>query len=160
MATRVMTLLCGAKRYAAVRCLTSVPCRQLSLSANLLERFFTEKHEWVSIDGNMGTVGVSHHAQEALGDVVYVQPPEVGAEIEQGSECGAVESVKAASEIYSPVSGSVTEVNKALEDKPGLINSSCYEDGWIFKLKLKNPEQVKSLMHEKAYHEFLKTADH
>jgi len=156
---RVMTSC--VKRYASPLTVSLTQRRQFSVSTSgLLQRHFTEKHEWVMINGNIGTVGVSHHAQEALGDVVYVQPPEVGADIEQGSECGAVESVKAASEIYSPVSGSVIEVNTALEDKPGLINSSCYENGWIFKLQLKNPDEIKSLMHEKAYHEFLKTADH
>ncbi|OQR68592.1 glycine cleavage system H protein [Tropilaelaps mercedesae] len=84
----------------------------------------------------------------------------VGQELNQGSECGAVESVKAASEIYSPVSGVVEEINNTLEDKPALINTSCYDDGWIFKLRLSNPEELKSLMKEKAYEAFLKTAVH
>ncbi|OQR75035.1 glycine cleavage system H protein, partial [Tropilaelaps mercedesae] len=139
-------------RLSSYRCLAKTsPC---------LERFFTEKHEWVNVNGPWGTVGISNHAQEALGDVVYVQPPEVGQELNQGSECGAVESVKAASEIYSPVSGVVEEINNTLEDKPALINTSCYDDGWIFKLRLSKPEELKSLMNEKAYEAFLKTAAH
>lgn len=112
------------------------------------------------MDGKIGTVGISQHAQEALGDVVYVQPPDLDADLSQHDECGAIESVKAASEIYTPVSGKVTEVNKALEDKPALVNSSCYDEGWIFKLELKNPDELKSLMDEKQYEEFLKSSAH
>lgn len=157
---RAITALRAAPAVAA-RLSLAPRHQQLSTSARCLERFFTEKHEWVEVKGDVGTVGVSNHAQEALGDVVYVQPPEVGAELSAGGECGAVESVKAASEIYSPVSGVVTEANKALEDKPALINTSCYGEGWIFKLKLSNPDEVKSLMNEKAYEDFLKTSsDH
>lgn len=110
------------------------------------------------VDEDVGMVGISQHAQEALGDVVYVQPPDIGTELAQHDECGAIESVKAASEIYTPVSGKVTEVNKALEDIPSLVNSSCYDKGWIFKLKVKNPDELKSLMDEKAYEEFLKSS--
>ncbi|CAN8024185.1 unnamed protein product [Ixodes persulcatus] len=129
-------------------------------AANHTERRFSEKHEWVTVEGKIGTVGISQHAQEALGDVVYVQPPDVDLDLNQHDECGAIESVKAASEIYTPVSGKVTEVNKALEDKPALVNSSCYDEGWIFKLELKNPDELKSLMDEKAYEEFLKSSSH
>lgn len=139
------------------RCAGSARCFAVS-SSSKAERKFSEKHEWVVVDGDVGTVGISNHAQEALGDVVYVQPPDVGTEITQHDECGAIESVKAASEIYTPVSGKVTEVNKALEDKPALVNSACYGEGWIFKLKLKNPDELKSLMDEKAYEEFLKSS--
>uniref|UniRef100_V5H8T2 Glycine cleavage system H protein n=1 Tax=Ixodes ricinus TaxID=34613 RepID=V5H8T2_IXORI len=116
-----------------------------SVQTNHTERRFSEKHEWVTVEGKIGTVGISQHAQEALGDVVYVQPPDVDLDLNQHDECGAIESVKAASEIYTPVSGKVTEVNKALEDKPALVNSSCYDEGWIFKLELKNPDELKSL---------------
>ncbi|XP_022665267.1 uncharacterized protein LOC111272340 isoform X2 [Varroa jacobsoni] len=132
----------------------------IATSSCCFERLFTEKHEWVEVNDGLGTVGISDHAQEALGDVVYVQPPEIGQELCQGSECGAVESVKAASEIYSPVSGVVEEINKALEDKPALINSSCYKDGWIFKLRLSKPEELESLMNEKVYENYLKTTAH
>ncbi|KAK8765359.1 glycine cleavage system H protein, mitochondrial [Amblyomma americanum] len=140
------------QRYAG-----SSRCFTLSASSKA-ERRFSEKHEWVVVDGDVGTVGISQHAQEALGDVVYVQPPDIGTELTQHDECGAIESVKAASEIYTPVSGKVTEVNKALEDKPSLVNSSCYDEGWIFKLKVKNTDELKSLMDEKAYEEFLKSS--
>uniref|UniRef100_C9W1H0 Glycine cleavage system H protein n=1 Tax=Rhipicephalus sanguineus TaxID=34632 RepID=C9W1H0_RHISA len=139
------------------QCAVSSRCFSFGPSSNA-ERRFSEKHEWVVMDGDIGTVGISQHAQEALGDVVYVQPPDIGTELTQHDECGAIESVKAASEIYTPVSGKVTEVNKALEDKPALVNSDCYNEGWIFKLKVKNPDELKSLMEEKAYEEFLKSS--
>lgn len=138
-------------------CAVSYRCFSLSPSSKA-ERRFSEKHEWVVMDGDIGTVGISQHAQEALGDVVYVQPPDIGMELTQNDECGAIESVKAASEIYTPVSGNVTEVNKALEDKPALVNSDCYNEGWIFKLKVKNTDELKSLMDQKAYEEFLKSS--
>ncbi|XP_076325019.1 glycine cleavage system H protein, mitochondrial [Tachypleus tridentatus] len=125
----------------------------------VVDRKYTEKHEWVLLSGDIGTVGISDYAQEALGDVVYVQLPEVGSEYNQHDECGAVESVKAASEIYCPVSGKVTEVNKHLEDRPGLVNSSCYQDGWLFKLQLGNPEEFESLLDEDDYNKYLKTME-
>ncbi|KAL1517081.1 hypothetical protein ABEB36_000891 [Hypothenemus hampei] len=123
------------------------------------ERLFTEKHEWVQVDGKIGTVGISHYAQEALGDVVYAQLPEVGTEIQQKDECGALESVKAASEIYSPVSGKVVEKNVAVEESPSLINTSCYEKGWLFKLELSNESELQELMNETKYKEYLKTQE-
>lgn len=122
-------------------------------------RKYTDKHEWVSVDGKIGTVGVSDYAQEALGDVVFVQLPEIGKELMQNDECGVIESVKAASEIYSPVSGKVTEINKNLEDTPGLINKSCYVEGWLFKLQLTKLEEVNSLMDEENYKKFLQTIE-
>ena len=96
---------------------------------------FSETHEWVKIEGNIGTVGVTKHAQEELGDIVYVEVPEVGAALSAGEQAGVVESVKAASDIYSPVQGEVVEVNEALEEQPETVNGSPYEDGWIFRLK-------------------------
>lgn len=93
------------------------------------ERRFTEKHEWVSFEGTSGTVGISTYAQEALGDVVFAQLPDVGTVLKQNDECGALESVKAASEVYSPVSGEVTEKNAAVEETPSLINTNCYDEG-------------------------------
>lgn len=109
------------------------------------------------MEGKVGTIGISKYAQEALGDIVYAQLPEVGTELSQKDECGALESVKAASEVYSPVSGKVTEKNAAVEDTPALINTSCYEQGWLFKLELTKPEELDKLMDEKQYEEFLKT---
>ncbi|KAK7063102.1 hypothetical protein SK128_021242 [Halocaridina rubra] len=120
------------------------------------DRKYTEKHEWVAVNGNIGTIGITNYAQESLGDIVYAQLPEIDAEFEQMDECGALESVKAASELYSPVSGKVTETNKAVEDQPGLINQSCYDEGWLFKLELSVPSEIDGLMDEAAYEKFLK----
>ncbi|XP_068215247.1 glycine cleavage system H protein isoform X2 [Palaemon carinicauda] len=103
--------------------------RHLSTTECVLgDRKFTEKHEWVDVTGNIGTIGITNYAQESLGDIVYAQLPEVGGEFEQMDECGALESVKAASELYSPVSGKVTEVNTGVEEQPALINQSCYDE--------------------------------
>lgn len=136
-------------------------CRFLNTSSFLLkERLFTDKHEWVAVDGDIGTVGISKFAQEALGDVVFAQLPDVGTKLGQKDECGALESVKAASEVYSPVSGTVTEKNTAVEETPGLVNSSCYEDGWLFKLRLTKPDELSKLMNEEQYAEFLKNDAH
>lgn len=126
-----------------------------------LERKFSKKHEWVLVDGNnIGTVGISNYAQEALGDVVYAQLPDAGTILLKDDECGALESVKAASEIYSPVSGDVSEKNKATEDTPSLVNTSCYKDGWLFKIKLAKPAELEELMNEKEYEEYLKQDAH
>lgn len=108
-------------------------------------------------ENNIGTVGISTYAQEALGDIVYAQLPDIGSSFRQKDECGALESVKAASEIYCPVSGDVTEKNTAVEDTPSLINTSCYENGWLFKIKLAKPSELEELLDEKQYEEFLKT---
>lgn len=112
------------------------------------------------MDGDIGTVGISNYAQEALGDVVYAQLPDIGTNFRQSDECGALESVKAASEIYSPVSGDVTEKNSAVEDTPSLVNTSCYENGWLFKIKLAKKSELDDLMSEKQYEEFLKNDAH
>uniref|UniRef100_A0A0N7ZCS0 Glycine cleavage system H protein n=1 Tax=Scylla olivacea TaxID=85551 RepID=A0A0N7ZCS0_SCYOL len=120
---------------------------------------YTEKHEWVAVDGNIGTIGITNYAQEALGDIVYAQLPEVDTQYEQMEECGALESVKAASELYCPVSGKVTEINTAVEDQPSLINKSCYEEGWLFKLELTVPSEIDELMDEAAYEKFLKESE-
>ncbi|KAL1379273.1 hypothetical protein quinque_004748 [Culex quinquefasciatus] len=131
-----------------------------TLVTYLGERLFTDKHEWVAVDGDIGTVGISKFAQEALGDVVFAQLPDVGTKLAQKDECGALESVKAASEVYSPVSGTVTEKNTAVEETPGLVNSSCYENGWLFKLRLTKSEELSKLMNEEQYAEFLKHDAH
>ncbi|VEN55064.1 unnamed protein product [Callosobruchus maculatus] len=123
-------------------------------------RLYTDKHEWVEVrDNGIGIVGISDYAQEALGDVVYAQLPDVNTVLKQKDECGALESVKAASELYSPVSGKVIEKNKEVEDTPSLINSSCYEKGWLFKVELANNDEVKNLMSEVQYKQFLKTQE-
>ena len=112
---------------------------------------YTPEHEWIRVEGNVGTVGITPYAQEQLGDVVFVELPEVGRKAEQGKEIAVVESVKAASEIFAPVSGSVIEVNKALPDAPATVNSDPLGAGWFFKMKLSDPAQLAKLMDEAAY---------
>jgi len=109
------------------------------------------------VQGKIGTVGISQYAQESLGDIVFAQLPDVGAEYSQHAECGALESVKAASELYTPVSGKVTSQNVALVDKPGLINKSCYDQGWLFTIELSKVDELKNLMDEAKYQAFLKS---
>ncbi|CAK9828996.1 Glycine cleavage system H protein, mitochondrial [Anthophora retusa] len=121
------------------------------------ERLYTSKHEWITIDGKIGTIGISNYAQDSLGDVVYAQLPEIGSEIEREAECGSLESVKAASELFSPVSGKVIEKNEAVEKTPSLINTSCYEKGWLFKVEITNLDEIKELMNEDAYNQYLKS---
>ncbi|MCG8694841.1 MAG: glycine cleavage system protein GcvH [Minwuiales bacterium] len=116
---------------------------------------FTEDHEWISVDGDVGTVGISDYAQEQLGDVVFVELPEVGRQLEKGGEAAVVESVKAASEIYAPASGEVTEINDSLEDAPATVNQSPFGDGWFFKIKLSDPDELDALMDEAAYKSFV-----
>lgn len=113
---------------------------------------YAESHEWLRLEGD-GTalVGVTDHAQDALGDVVYVELPEIGARIDAGAEVAVVESVKAASDIYSPVTGEILLINDALEDQPDLVNSSPYADGWLFSVRLDNPEEVKAMLDADAY---------
>ena len=112
---------------------------------------YTTDHEYVRTEGKIGTVGISNYAQEQLGDIVFVELPAVGATFKKGDEVAVVESVKAASEIYAPVSGTVTEVNEALSDEPGLINSDPAAAGWIFKLELSDEAELESLLDEAAY---------
>lgn len=131
------------------------------VSLYTLERKYTKKHEWVQVEeNNIGTVGISTYAQEALGDIVYAQLPDIGSSFRQKDECGALESVKAASEIYSPVSGDVTEKNLDVEETPSLINTSCYDKGWLFKIKLAKPSELDELLDEQQYGEFLKSDAH
>uniref|UniRef100_A0A8D0GTC3 Glycine cleavage system H protein n=1 Tax=Sphenodon punctatus TaxID=8508 RepID=A0A8D0GTC3_SPHPU len=134
--------------------------RSLSAGALLLAaRKFTDKHEWISVENGIGTVGISNFAQEALGDVVYCSLPEVGTKLNKQDEFGALESVKAASELYSPLTGEVTEVNTALADNPGLVNKSCYEDGWLMKMTVDNPSELDELMSEDAYEKYVKSIE-
>lgn len=124
------------------------------------DRRFTDKHEWVLVDGKVATVGITNYAQEALGDVVFAQLPEIDTLLTQKEECGALESVKAASELYSPISGKVVAKNEAVEETPSLINSSCYDKGWLFKVDISAKEEVDALMDEAQYEAYLKSADH
>ncbi|WIO74442.1 glycine cleavage system protein GcvH [Porticoccaceae bacterium LTM1] len=115
---------------------------------------YIASHEWIRDEGDgTVTVGVTDHAQEALGDVVFVELPEVGNTVEAGDDAGVVESVKAASDIYSPVSGEIIAVNEDLEDAPETVNSSPYGDGWFFKIKLSDPAELESLLDADAYQE-------
>ena len=115
--------------------------------------YYSESHEYVKVEGNIGIIGITDYAQKALGNVVYVDMPEVDDEVEAGAEFGAVESVKAASDLNSPVSGTVVEVNEALEDAPELINQDAYEN-WIIKVELSDKGELENLMDAKAYTEF------
>ena len=119
--------------------------------------YFTREHEWVRLDGDTATVGISNHAQEALGDIVFAEVPEAGRRVSKGQEAAVVESVKAASDVYAPVSGEVIEGNQAIADDPALINSDPEGEGWFFKLKLDDPGELESLMDESAYREWVKT---
>ena len=116
---------------------------------------YSKDHEWVRVDGDVATVGISDYAQEQLGDVVYVELPEVGRTVAQAEEAAVVESVKAASEIYAPVSGEVVEVNQALEDDPALVNGDATGAGWFLKLRLSAPDELDGLMDEAAYADFV-----
>lgn len=115
---------------------------------------YTKDHEWIRVDGSEATIGITDFAQDQLGDIVYVELPEVGRKIEKGEEAGVVESVKAASEVYTPASGEVTAVNTALADDPALVNKSATGDGWFFKMKLANAAELDDLMDEAAYRAF------
>ncbi len=120
-----------------------------------MSRYFTQDHEWVDVDGDIGTVGISEYAQSQLGDVVFVDVPEAGKTLSKGDEAAVVESVKAASDVYSPVSGTVIEGNAALTDDSSLVNSDAEAAGWFFKLTLSDPSELDSLMDEAAYAAFV-----
>ena len=117
--------------------------------------YFTKDHEWVRVEGNQATVGISSHAQEQLGDIVFAEVPEAGRQLSKGQEAAVVESVKAASDVYAPVSGEVVEGNGALADDPALINSDPEGAGWFFKLKLSDTGELDGLMDEAAYRDFV-----
>ena len=116
---------------------------------------YTKDHEWVRVEGDVGTVGVSDHAQHQLGDVVFVELPDVGRQLAQGKEAAVVESVKAASDVFAPVSGEVIEANADLENDPSLVNAGAETSGWFFKLRLSNPSELDALMDEAAYKAFV-----
>ena len=119
--------------------------------------YFTKEHEWIRVDGDTATVGISDHAQEQLGDIVFAEVPEAGKRLSKGQEAAVVESVKAASDVYAPVSGEVVEGNSKVADDPALVNSDPEGEGWFFKLKLENPGELDGLMDEAAYRDWLKT---
>ena len=119
--------------------------------------YFTGEHEWIRVDGDIATIGISDHAQHALGDIVFAEVPDAGRALNKGDEAAVVESVKAASDVYSPVAGEVIEGNPALADDPALINRDPEGDGWFFKLKMADASELDGLMDEGGYREWVKT---
>ncbi|RJT25510.1 glycine cleavage system protein GcvH [Chakrabartia godavariana] len=120
-----------------------------------MTRYFTDEHEWIDVDGRTATVGITDYAQGQLGDIVFVETPEAGKKLTKGGDAAVVESVKAASDVYAPVSGTVTEGNPALADDPALVNSDPEGEGWFFKLTLDDPSQLDGLMDADAYKAFV-----
>jgi glycine cleavage system H protein len=116
---------------------------------------FSKDHEWVSVAGDIATIGITNHAQEQLGDVVFVELPAIGKKVVKGGDAAVVESVKAASEVYAPLTGEVIEVNKELEGDPSLVNRGAEGDGWFMKLKISNPAELADLMDKSAYDKFV-----
>jgi glycine cleavage system H protein len=116
---------------------------------------YSKDHEWVRREGALAVIGITDYAQNQLGDVVYVELPEIGRQVEQSGEAAVVESVKAASEVYAPVSGEVVAVNELLSGEPGRVNADAMGEGWFFKLKLSDPKQLDALMDEAAYKKFI-----
>jgi len=118
---------------------------------------YASSHEWVNVEGDTATIGISDHAQEELTELVFIELPEVGSQLTAGDPCAVVESVKTASDIYSPVSGQVIEINDALDTEPGTINEDPYGDGWFFKVRLSNLEEIDDLLSDKDYAEQVNT---
>ena len=123
----------------------------------MTETRYTKDHEYARVEGDIAVVGISDHAQEALGDVVFVELPAVGAKLAKGASAAVVESVKAASDVFAPLSGEVVEVNKDVDARPGLINEDAVGRGWIFKIKFANADELASMLSEADYAAFLKT---
>jgi glycine cleavage system H protein len=120
---------------------------------------YTKDHEWIRLDGDVATVGITEHAQEQLGDIVYVELPEIGKQVTKGGDAAVVESVKAASDVYSPASGEVVAINDALGATPGAINEEAEGKGWFFRLRLSSPDELTELMSAEQYREFLATLE-
>ena len=121
---------------------------------------YAKSHEWVRVEGDTAIVGITDHAQDQLGDMVYVELPEVGSQYAAGDACAVVESVKAASDVYAPVSGEVVEVNEALADSPELVNQDAYGDGWIMRLRLSDPAELDGLMDADGYAAYVESEEH
>jgi len=119
-----------------------------------MPRYFTDEHEWIDVEGSTATVGITDYAQEQLGDIVFVELPQVGTTLEQGGDAAVVESVKAASDVYAPIDGKVMEVNEDLEDDPAMVNTDADEGGWFFKMTIGDASQLERLMDAKAYKAF------
>ena len=117
---------------------------------------YSKEHEWIKVEGDVGTIGITQHATEMLGDIVFVELPDVGSSVEKDGNAGVVESTKAASDVYTPISGEVVENNQAIVDDPGKINSNPEKDAWFFKLKIKDSSELDSLMNKEEYDKFAK----
>ena len=120
-----------------------------------MSKKFTKDHEWISLEGDVATVGITDYAQAKLGDVVFVEVPEAGKQVAKGDDAAVVESVKAASDVYAPITGEVTEGNEALEEEPALVNSSPEEEGWFFRMTIADTAELEGLMDDKAYKGFV-----
>lgn len=120
-----------------------------------MPRYFTDEHEWIDVEDDTATVGITDYAQEQLGDIVFVELPAIGTMLDKGGDAAVVESVKAASDVYAPITGEVTEGNAGLEDDPALVNSSPEEDGWFFRMSVSDKSELEGLMDEAAYKEFV-----
>ena len=121
-----------------------------------MSKFFTKDHEWIEVDGDMATIGITSYAQSQLGDVVFVEVPEAGRQVAKGDDAAVVESVKAASDVYAPVTGEVVEGNAALDENPALVNEAPDAEGWFFKMKLADPNETSDLMDQAAYDAYVK----
>ncbi len=124
-----------------------------------MARYFTEEHEWIEVEGDTATIGITDYAQEQLGDVVFVEVPQAGSSVTKGKEAAVVESVKAASDVFSPVSGAVSEANAALEADPALVNSAAESGGWFFKVTIADRSELEGLMDEAGYRDFVASLD-
>jgi glycine cleavage system H protein len=125
------------------------------MEINVLEGYlYTKEHEWAKVEGNKAKIGITDYAQQKLGDITYVEPPQVGKAVKQAEFLCGIESVKAASDIYSPISGTITANNPKLDDTPELVNNSCYGDGWIAEIELSDPSEIKSLLDAKSYKQY------
>ncbi|KAL9976339.1 hypothetical protein ACROYT_G013629 [Oculina patagonica] len=159
-ASAILPQLCNLSSKRAVLCSSNFQSKRLLHVARqlLAERKYTEKHEWISVENGIGTVGVTDYAQRQLGDIVYVQLPDTGDNVSEGDNFGALESVKAAADIYAPVSGMVHEINSTLESEPELVNKDPYGEGWLIKIKLED-DLPGDLLSEEQYHELPEVKD-
>ena len=123
------------------------------------ELLYTREHEWIRLDGNKGEVGITAYAQQSLGDIVYVELPNIDDEMDNGDEFGTIESVKAVSSLFMPATGKILEVNTALKERPELINENCYDEGWLVRISIDNPEDQEEMMDAEAYREFLEEVE-
>jgi glycine cleavage system H protein len=127
------------------------------MAAKNADKRYTKDHEWVVLDGDIATIGITDHAQEQLGDLVHVELPELERAVSEAEACAVVESVKAASDVYAPLAGKVVEINETIVDDPSIVNSDAEGEGWFFRLELEDPESFETLMDQDAYDEFLET---